>query len=1104
MRYALIFCFIMIILAVSAYAQEGYPSGYFYFYQGGDTMCVYPITVDAPVEELWYDYQSASTHTGYQEPYKSKIFFYYNPWTGNMGMAIIHNEDEVGTSDASCDMYLVGLPDGCVKAFSDDANEFDLTDWPQGHWHWWYNTDGGAFYIPRAEWGYAIDHHWGGSDPIKSWWFISALGPGSPYITEYQLSMTEGDTLFVGHGFLEMFPTAGYDEIWLDDIMIGTEIQFRVEVYNSGETGLTLEVYDAEHSNPAFTTVDIPGTLPPGGGGNFTFNFAPTEVGLNIDTVFGVTNEPCTTMPFIIYVQVRPRWVDALWFWEETECNDSNIVHICYNTNRDTSNVNIWASIDSGATWVEAGTEWFKTFRDAEGDIGEGVSPDTHCFEWILSDDTLGVELDTALIRIGLSTVEEVVMTTRDDFLAGDTFRVKILSPDPDGTDDGALWIPPGRDTIYALQVFPDGHCMDCMSNAIYNYMGQGDPPLKIKIYLMAMTQFQNMAQSFSSTLTVRHIDAAGVIHPQEFKPFSFFDIAMFGVADSYGGEVYDLTPANVDAVRTFCQAGRGLLLTHDTAGCGMGVCLPNFCSLTDISGLACGDASGRTFTHVTLVAEEAPPILDNPFTIPADFDVLTCHQKGQIVVDGWVLYRGVGGSYTPTDSMLYWQAYHNPNYNSFCSFYSYGHTESAPMEWESKAMINSIYYSFHGGIGSNVYTSEPFEFRSSGKLDVSMDVDIPDYCLFRVEVALDTCLGFTDCWTEWYPYDEIPDLTFYRVRYRIGMTLNEDGESPIVHWIRFGIAAADTFVTHGPLDSYPPRVSAFCPPDTLSPGDIVNLEWTLIDSFWSEDLCSALFNYCDRVDVKTTTGMDASWTTPEVLCDSIWVRVRVAVRDSFCNWGYDTCSIFFPGRPDLWPDNVGVAPSPPLDEGREATFFAWIHNTDIRDVVDPFKVGVLLNNRRVGSVSMSGLSMSASDSIAWKGSLEEGHYKLCFYADIDSVIVETDENNNEDCIEFDVYGSSCLVFPNPFSPGGGDVNEYAVFDYPYMYSEPAELHIFDVRNREVFHKTIGPITNVSQYLRRNWYGKSNSGELLPEGIYLYVIERQGQVVCNGTVVIAR
>jgi len=79
--------------------------------------------------------------------------------------------------------------------------------------------------------------------------------------------------------------------------------------------------------------------------------------------------------------------IDSVWFWEETDCNDRNIVQICYIFSSDSPDseytVSVQMSGDSGETWtIPLDSLWAH-----EGDIGDGVLPDTHCFFWEMGYD---------------------------------------------------------------------------------------------------------------------------------------------------------------------------------------------------------------------------------------------------------------------------------------------------------------------------------------------------------------------------------------------------------------------------------------------------------------------------------------------------------------------------------------------------------------------------------------------------------------------------------------------------------------------------------------------------------------------------------------------
>ncbi|MBN1754947.1 gliding motility-associated C-terminal domain-containing protein, partial [bacterium] len=98
----------------------------------------------------------------------------------------------------------------------------------------------------------------------------------------------------------------------------------------------------------------------------------------------------------------------------------------------------------------------------------------------------------------------------------------------------------------------------------------------------------------------------------------------------------------------------------------------------------------------------------------------------------------------------------------------------------------------------------------------------------------------------------------------------------------------------------------------------------------------------------------------------------------------------------------------------------------------------------------------------------------------------------------------NCLVHPNPFSPNNDGYNEIVIFDYPGMFFKEGKVSIFDIRNIMVWQKPVGPIDSFSDFLKRSWNGKDNSGKLLPEGIYIYIIEVDDKVVCNGTLILTR
>ncbi len=416
----------------------GYPAGYFYIIQGSDTFCVEPYLVDAVTESTWFAYSSASMHTGVEEAYKSKAFFFYNPHTGNMGILVVHNIDVTGTTDASCQMYFIDLPVGSELAVSDDPGEFDLSSWPQGDWEWWNNTDGGAAYLPRAEWKFAIDHHWGGLDPITSWWFLS----DSVGSEEIPLSMTVGDTLYLGHGFLQLLPYPS-DHITLDSVTAGADSTLEIVVHNSDETSDTLYIGGVDNSDPHFTTIDHPDVLGPDEWGTITLNFFSEDTGMYCDTVWALTNEPCGSNPIIVCVHATAPPVEAeiveplpeTW----TSCEDQQITMTIQSGGEQVVRMDIPSLSTTTDYWDTTTSSWVPAVEISYSGWG------SHLFEgssWVWDSVYIGMITGRRLtFRTLIDTPDGAVIDSAFVSMYADNSAIFYMNGDSVGADDdGATW----------------------------------------------------------------------------------------------------------------------------------------------------------------------------------------------------------------------------------------------------------------------------------------------------------------------------------------------------------------------------------------------------------------------------------------------------------------------------------------------------------------------------------------------------------------------------------------------------------------------------------------------------------------------------------------
>ena len=94
-----------------------------------------------------------------------------------------------------------------------------------------------------------------------------------------------------------------------------------------------------------------------------------------------------------------------------------------------------------------------------------------------------------------------------------------------------------------------------------------------------------------------------------------------------------------------------------------------------------------------------------------------------------------------------------------------------------------------------------------------------------------------------------------------------------------------------------------------------------------------------------------------------------------------------------------------------------------------------------------------------------------------------------------------CLRIPNPFTPNSDGKNDYCQFTFPELSNKDGTIYIYDIYNVLV-RKIEIPAGSPKSAAR--WYGYDDKGNVLKQGLYLYAIEVEGEIVCNGTVTIAR
>ncbi len=596
-------------------------------------------------------------------------------------------------------------------------------------------------------------------------------------------------------------------------------------------------------------------------------------------------------------------WIDSVWFSEETECNDSNIVRICYTLSSTCPDslfdVSVGMSPDSGATWMSAGDGWFATLTDTAGDLGT-VDTGTHCFNWIMNEDTTAEQNDW-LIRVNVYFTTELTM----------------------------FW--------------PMFH-YDAQNTGRSPYVLCSDESLSVLWSVSTGAPINYSAVSCDSTIYFATSD--GVLHAIRYDGTVLWS-ASTGASTRGGPAILDdgsIILGNSNGTMTCFNPDDGSVLwtwtsTLSVSPCGLRHC-PSIGSDGKIHSAGDHGSSCWEGSQICLAQDgtfqwerDIPAGGDACYTSPAiDSDslsfttdigndpcgALTCYEP-----DGTILWRWNGYPHTgevdigssPTIDITRNRIYfgtnrsskglvavdYNPSSSAHSMAWFYGTdprdiNSCVSLDWEGNIYIGTN----DGGTGISIL----YSFTPDGTVRWADSLN----CGYLSDPVVDSVGHVMVGGSNEYLYVFNTDgdsLTSIHLSGRVNSPILGAGGNIYVgtndsmfYAVGCNIIAPMDSITEysfGPLDSRPPDVHLLCPGDSaISVGDVIHLEWNVIDTFWNDDPCS-LHIYgigCayDTTIIVADTFYD--WTVPSAAmgCDTLWFVV--AARDSFCNWGYDSCAI--------------------------------------------------------------------------------------------------------------------------------------------------------------------------------------------------------------------
>ncbi len=138
-----------------------------------------------------------------------------------------------------------------------------------------------------------------------------------------------------------------------------------------------------------------------------------------------------------------------------------------------------------------------------------------------------------------------------------------------------------------------------------------------------------------------------------------------------------------------------------------------------------------------------------------------------------------------------------------------------------------------------------------------------------------------------------------------------------------------------------------------------------------------------------------------------------------------------------------------------------------------------------------AGLSIGRDDSL---------FFSIAHTQDMAGICEENSLDDYYMCVKYIKPVTRCHASPQPFTPPppADGYNDEVIFDYPGRIDIDGVVKIYDMQGRqmaEIFGR------DAHKFV---WDGYDFNGVPVRPGVYIYVIEQGGEVLCSGTVVLAR